>query len=198
MLDRGINNPTVSFLENDRCFKSMVPRVLGATIDLISRESRSSPHRTQPVFVSSRSFPPHSSLPFTTTSTRQTPLPRSIAHLPRCLCTMSEHQYKFNITMSCGGCSGAVERVLKKLDGTLYLMFPPFPCFYGYATHSKSSESLGPDSFPSSQVLSLSMSASTRNLPSLPRNPPCRTTPCSQPSRRLGRPSRLEKRMAKP
>ncbi|EEA20789.1 Cytosolic copper metallochaperone [Talaromyces marneffei ATCC 18224] len=30
---------------------------------------------------------------------------------------MAEHQYKFNVSMSCGGCSGAVERVLKKLDG---------------------------------------------------------------------------------
>jgi len=30
---------------------------------------------------------------------------------------MSTHTYKFNIAMSCGGCSGAVERVLKKLDG---------------------------------------------------------------------------------
>ncbi|KGO65135.1 Heavy metal-associated domain, HMA [Penicillium italicum] len=30
---------------------------------------------------------------------------------------MSDHQYKFNVTMSCGGCSGAVERVLKKLEG---------------------------------------------------------------------------------
>ena len=30
---------------------------------------------------------------------------------------MSEHRYKFNVAMSCGGCSGAVERVLKKLDG---------------------------------------------------------------------------------
>ncbi|RMJ28213.1 copper chaperone [Aspergillus sp. HF37] len=30
---------------------------------------------------------------------------------------MSDHQYKFNVSMSCGGCSGAVERVLKKLDG---------------------------------------------------------------------------------
>ncbi|KAF2479943.1 heavy-metal-associated domain-containing protein [Neohortaea acidophila] len=30
---------------------------------------------------------------------------------------MAEHKYKFNITMTCGGCSGAVERVLKKLDG---------------------------------------------------------------------------------
>ncbi|KAJ9661834.1 Cytosolic copper metallochaperone [Coniosporium apollinis] len=30
---------------------------------------------------------------------------------------MSEHNYKFNVAMSCGGCSGTVERVLKKLDG---------------------------------------------------------------------------------
>ncbi|CAD0108556.1 unnamed protein product [Aureobasidium uvarum] len=29
---------------------------------------------------------------------------------------MSDHTYNFNITMTCGGCSGAVERVLKKLD----------------------------------------------------------------------------------
>lgn len=27
------------------------------------------------------------------------------------------HNYKFGVTMTCGGCSGAVERVLKKLDG---------------------------------------------------------------------------------
>jgi copper chaperone len=31
---------------------------------------------------------------------------------------MEEHHYKFNVSMSCGGCSGAVERVLKKLEGT--------------------------------------------------------------------------------
>jgi copper chaperone len=30
---------------------------------------------------------------------------------------MSEHNYKFEVAMSCGGCSGAIERVLKKLDG---------------------------------------------------------------------------------
>ncbi|KAI9687651.1 MAG: Cytosolic copper metallochaperone [Bogoriella megaspora] len=30
---------------------------------------------------------------------------------------MAEHNYKFNVSMSCGGCSGAVERVLKRLDG---------------------------------------------------------------------------------
>jgi copper chaperone len=33
-----------------------------------------------------------------------------------------EHTYKFNVSMSCGGCSGAIDRVLKKLDGKL----PPF------------------------------------------------------------------------
>ncbi|KXL44016.1 hypothetical protein M433DRAFT_68741 [Acidomyces richmondensis BFW] len=30
---------------------------------------------------------------------------------------MAEHNYKFNVTMTCSGCSGAVERVLKKLEG---------------------------------------------------------------------------------
>ncbi|KAI9680511.1 MAG: Cytosolic copper metallochaperone [Caeruleum heppii] len=30
---------------------------------------------------------------------------------------MADHHYKFNVEMSCGGCSGAIERVLKKLDG---------------------------------------------------------------------------------
>jgi len=29
----------------------------------------------------------------------------------------AEHTYKFNVSMSCGGCSGAVDRVLKKLEG---------------------------------------------------------------------------------
>jgi copper chaperone len=38
---------------------------------------------------------------------------------------MSTHTYKFNIGMSCGGCSGAVERVLKKLDGELSPLPPP-------------------------------------------------------------------------
>jgi copper chaperone len=40
---------------------------------------------------------------------------------------MSDHHYKFNVTMTCGGCSGAVERVLKKLEGTsaLYLTLIP-------------------------------------------------------------------------
>ncbi|KAI0182061.1 hypothetical protein GGR52DRAFT_527277 [Hypoxylon sp. FL1284] len=28
-----------------------------------------------------------------------------------------EHTYKFNVSMSCGGCSGAVNRVLGRLEG---------------------------------------------------------------------------------
>jgi hypothetical protein len=36
---------------------------------------------------------------------------------------MSDHQYKFNVTMTCGGCSGAVERVLKRLEG----LYTPIP-----------------------------------------------------------------------
>ncbi|KAG9257576.1 heavy-metal-associated domain-containing protein [Emericellopsis atlantica] len=27
------------------------------------------------------------------------------------------HTYEFNVAMSCGGCSGAIDRVLKKLEG---------------------------------------------------------------------------------
>ncbi|EKM55585.1 uncharacterized protein PHACADRAFT_256312 [Phanerochaete carnosa HHB-10118-sp] len=30
---------------------------------------------------------------------------------------MSEHTYKFDVKMTCGGCSGAIERVLKKTEG---------------------------------------------------------------------------------
>ncbi|RYP36070.1 hypothetical protein DL767_003542 [Monosporascus sp. MG133] len=30
---------------------------------------------------------------------------------------MSEHTYKFNVSMSCSGCSGAINRVLGKLEG---------------------------------------------------------------------------------
>lgn len=32
---------------------------------------------------------------------------------------MADHHYKFNVVMSCGGCSGAVESALKKIDGEL-------------------------------------------------------------------------------
>ncbi|GAQ41309.1 HMA, heavy metal-associated [Aspergillus niger] len=39
---------------------------------------------------------------------------------------MSDHQYKFNVSMSCGGCSGAVERVLKKLEASALNRFADF------------------------------------------------------------------------
>lgn len=34
------------------------------------------------------------------------------------------HHYKFDITMTCSGCSGAVDRVLKKTEG---MSFSPLP-----------------------------------------------------------------------
>lgn len=30
---------------------------------------------------------------------------------------MSTHKYHFDVSMSCSGCSGAIDRVLKRLDG---------------------------------------------------------------------------------
>jgi len=35
------------------------------------------------------------------------------------------HTYKFNVAMSCGGCSGAIERVLKKLEGQCPIQHAP-------------------------------------------------------------------------
>ncbi|KAI9101287.1 hypothetical protein DFS34DRAFT_613832 [Phlyctochytrium arcticum] len=32
---------------------------------------------------------------------------------------MSEQTYKFKVAMSCGGCSGAVDRILKKTPGVV-------------------------------------------------------------------------------
>ncbi|QMW37435.1 hypothetical protein G4B11_000671 [Aspergillus flavus] len=53
---------------------------------------------------------------------------------------MSEHKYIFTVTMSCGGCSGAVERVLKKLPGrscfSLPPLFPPHPLNLDQLTNS--------------------------------------------------------------
>lgn len=37
------------------------------------------------------------------------------------------HTYKFNVSMSCSGCSGAVDRVLKKLEGKLSQIPDPVP-----------------------------------------------------------------------
>jgi hypothetical protein len=37
---------------------------------------------------------------------------------------MPEHHYEFGVEMTCSGCSGAIERVLKKLDGMSFLPLP--------------------------------------------------------------------------
>ena len=34
----------------------------------------------------------------------------------------AEHKYQFNVSMSCGGCSGAIDRVLKRMEGAF--LFP--------------------------------------------------------------------------
>jgi len=48
----------------------------------------------------------------------------------------TSHTYNFNITMTCGGCSGAVERVLKKLDGKPASHFPTPIFLYSILSHS--------------------------------------------------------------
>lgn len=77
------------------------------------------------LFVHYNSLPDYQS-PFDNCST--TLQPRTLQHNAEypsadTLPAMAEHKYKFNVTMTCGGCSGAVERVLKKLDGrpSLYI-----------------------------------------------------------------------------
>ena len=37
-----------------------------------------------------------------------------------------QHTYKFNISMSCGGCSGAIDRTLKKLENNGMRACPTF------------------------------------------------------------------------
>jgi copper chaperone CopZ len=37
------------------------------------------------------------------------------------------HTYKFDVAMSCNGCSGAVERVLKKLEGEFDRLSGSYP-----------------------------------------------------------------------
>lgn len=44
-----------------------------------------------------------------------------------------DHHYKFNVKMTCGGCSGAVERVLKKTEGTIFIRFLPAPSSSSFA-----------------------------------------------------------------
>lgn len=51
------------------------------------------------------------------------------------------HTYKFNVTMSCGGCSGAINRVLGKLEGALSSpLSPPVSTTLQAAFWSRSAE----------------------------------------------------------
>jgi hypothetical protein len=50
---------------------------------------------------------------------------------------MSEHKYKFNVTMACGGCSGAVERVIKKLEGKARFLLPRPAAEHQRLTHDR-------------------------------------------------------------
>ncbi|RDW60675.1 iron copper transporter [Coleophoma crateriformis] len=56
----------------------------------------------------------------------------------------AEHTYKFNVSMSCGGCSGAVDRVLKKLDGVKS---------YEVSLESQTATVIAEDSLPYETVL---------------------------------------------
>lgn len=99
---------------------------------------------------------------------------------------MAEHNYKFNITMTCGGCSGAVERVLKKLEGksSLTRMLLLSSICLPILTISLLTT-------PPHQVSKNSTSPSTpRPLPSR-QTRASTTAPCSRRSRRPARPSTL-------
>jgi copper chaperone len=46
----------------------------------------------------------------------------------------AEHKYQFNVSMSCGGCSGAIDRVLKRMEGA-FLLSPYSPGSLTYLLH---------------------------------------------------------------
>ncbi|KAF1940171.1 copper chaperone-like protein [Clathrospora elynae] len=54
------------------------------------------------------------------------------------------HTYKFGVTMTCGGCSGAVERVLKKLEGVES---------FNVSLETQTAEVIAADSLPYDTVL---------------------------------------------
>lgn len=97
------------------------------------------------------------------------------------------HTYKFNVTMSCGGCSGAVNRVLGKLEGRP-LPSTPFP-------HSFFLPKAPQLTYP--QAYSPTMSPSILRSPLWSPTLPSHTRPCCGPSRRPARRSIRAKQMAR-
>lgn len=55
------------------------------------------------------------------------PSPTPPPSLPAATTMADVHTYEFNVSMSCGGCSGAIDRVLKKLPGASPPPRPPPP-----------------------------------------------------------------------
>lgn len=87
-----------------------------------------SPTRTQPASFDTTHNPPTSEshlhralVPTTSFSTNERTNQTAMAS------TEPAHHYHFDITMTCGGCSGAVERVLKKTEGRALFPFLPSP-----------------------------------------------------------------------
>jgi copper chaperone CopZ len=69
-----------------------------------------------------------------------TPPSPTTNHQPPTITMAETHTYEFNVTMSCGGCSGAIDRVLKKLDGMLTSPLPAQTALHPYsAMHAAAS-----------------------------------------------------------
>lgn len=114
-----------------------------------------------------RSHPSHPALSPSISSTRN---PSSLHHpsSSRPTDTMAEtHTYDFNITMTCGGCSGAIDRVLKKLDGSLALPPRPREAALELTVHG-----------PGAQASRATKSHSRTRRPT--SSPRCRTRRCSK------------------
>jgi hypothetical protein len=78
---------------------------------------------------------------------------------PATAAPVDAHTYKFNVSMSCGGCSGAVDRVLKKLAGSS----PSLP--YPLAAASRSVLFSGPRTPPRTALSCFSpMTETTKRL----------------------------------
>lgn len=115
--------------------------------------------------------------------------------------TMADtHTYKFNVSMSCSGCSGAVDRVLKKLEGKpvpashLHPSVPPSLAPKGQRTKgTKDRDNYGRGHTANHMHHHRQQASSRTRSPSRARPPPswprttCPTRRCSRPSPRRAR-----------
>lgn len=115
------------------------------------------------------------------------------------------HTYKFNVSMSCSGCSGAVDRVLKKLEGKPAPVpiqpatsLPPSTAPKGQrTTGTKDPRDTGGWGRIANHMHHHQQASSRTRSPSRARPPPswprrtCPTRRCSRPSPRRARRSTL-------